>query len=356
MTAAPSSCAGVVAKAPLKLPTGVRAADAITTLVMVHPLLGGRIRPGCAPGRRIAAGASGSPSSHKDEAGSTGMAGEELGHRPPDLGAGARCRRPCRHGRSRGRRLRAPAGARAERRGQRRRGDGVALAAEDERRRARSARGSTGRRGSASAPARSGCGSASRRAGPWRRRPASAPRRRASPRARRRGAPPAPSGSRRASFWNFSAACIGLTSAKSVWKSDTGTRPKAAPRPSSSRSAPRGALGADHRAEAAGDAAGRGEVPGRADRDQRRDVLGRAARRARPPACRPCSSRRPAPARRPARRARRAPGRSRSRAVGVEVEAGLGRAGRAPVHQQRPQALAPPASAAASGRATRSRM
>ena len=33
-TAAPRSCAGVLAKDPLKLPTGVRAADAMTTLVI----------------------------------------------------------------------------------------------------------------------------------------------------------------------------------------------------------------------------------------------------------------------------------------------------------------------------------
>ena len=43
MAAAPSSCAGVAAKLPLKLPTGVRAAEAITMLVMA--ILLGRAAP-----------------------------------------------------------------------------------------------------------------------------------------------------------------------------------------------------------------------------------------------------------------------------------------------------------------------
>ena len=167
---------------------------------------------------------------------------------------------------------------------------------------------------------RSGCGSASRPAGPWRRRPASARRRPASPRARRTAAPPAPSGSSRASFWNFSAAWIGLTSAKSIWNSETGTMPKAAPMAVEQRLGAPPSLGADHRAAAAGDAARRGEVPGRADRHQRRDAPRARARRARPPACRPCSSPPPAPAARPAPRAALERRQQPLGAVGVEVE------------------------------------
>ena len=52
----------------------------------------------------------------------------------------------------------------------------------------------------------------------------------------------------------------------------TGTSPRAAPRPSISRSAG-GALGADRGAAAARHAVRRGEVPGRADGHQRRDVV-----------------------------------------------------------------------------------
>ncbi len=40
IAAAPSSCAGVSANAPRKLPTGVRAAEAITMLVMCDLLAG----------------------------------------------------------------------------------------------------------------------------------------------------------------------------------------------------------------------------------------------------------------------------------------------------------------------------
>ena len=37
IAAAPSTCAGTLANAPLKLPTGVRAADTITTSSMAVP-------------------------------------------------------------------------------------------------------------------------------------------------------------------------------------------------------------------------------------------------------------------------------------------------------------------------------
>ena len=65
ITAAPRSCAGVSAKAPLKLPTGVRAAEAITILVIFHPPWRriGRRRRGSTD--ESPPGASAGPSSHE---------------------------------------------------------------------------------------------------------------------------------------------------------------------------------------------------------------------------------------------------------------------------------------------------
>ena len=278
MTPAPSSCAGVLAKAPLKLPTAVRAADAITILVMC-PLLGGAAGagPGVAPAReRIRPlGASGQPSSHKAPTGSTGMAGEELGRRPPYLRRARRCPPPCRRGRSAaGWSGPAAAGRRAER-----------PAAAGRWCRARRRRPAPGRgrgRGSTTPPRKRQAPVAVRlRICQPTSRSLAAPAGIATPSASQsssatKSRAAAPSGSRRASFWNFSEAWIGLISAKIIWRSDTGTRPKAAPRLSSSASARAGPCGADDGAETAGEAAGRGEVPGGADRHQRRDVVGPA--------------------------------------------------------------------------------
>ena len=258
---------------------------------------------------RIAAGASGRPSSHNGPGGSTGR--WRAAARKSAIG-----RQTCGRGEAADHHADV-AGPRAQRRGRRgsprpsgsASGGGAMVSRSPQKTSAGAAiapRVDRSRRGSASAPVAVRlriCQPISRSLAPP--APASARRRPASPRARRTAAPPAPSGSSRASFWNFSAAWIGLTSAKSIWKTETGTMPKASPRPSSSASARALPVGADHRAEAAGDAAGRGEVPGRADGDERGDVVGRAARRARRRACRPCSSRAPAPAA-PASRARRA--------------------------------------------------
>ena len=272
ITAAPSSCAGVLANAPLKLPTAVRAADAITILV-IFPLHRRRIAlPFVAAGRT-------------DESPPGASASPLVAHRAAMLNrrcSAADAYPPCARekpasGRQTSARaalptimptwpvravddLRARQGAR--------RAAGRAAAARccrSPRRRAAPAPspwpGRPSRRGSASRRSPARCRSASRAAGPWRRRPASGTPSASQSSSATKSRAAGPSGSSRASFWNLSAAWIGLTSAKRNWKSETGTMPKRRPWASSSASVRSHPLGADDGAVAAGEAVRRRRSP-----------------------------------------------------------------------------------------------
>ena len=316
-------------------------------MLVICPLLGGlAARSGRRAGSagRIAAGASATLVAQRRRRRSTGMGGERS--REPAIGRqtcgrAQRCRPPCRHGRCAAVMLRAPGIAAPSGCGERRRRDRCRA-----RRRTTSA-GARDRRGidrpaeePPAAARRSGCGSASRPAGPWRAGRHRHARPPASPRARRTAAPPGPSGSSRASFWNFSAACIGLTSANSIWNSETGTMPKASPRPSSSalgvggaapRGSSRGTPPAMPRVEAKSQgapmvtsAATSAGAP-RREPDRQRAAHAVAEHRHRPAG----RAGTPRQRRQPAARRRSRRGRSPPRA----------RPGVAPVHQDRPQPL-----------------
>ena len=302
--------------------------------------------------RRIAAGASGRRSSHKAHGASTGWGGarlgEEIGDRPPNLAA---CEAAHHHSDVAGARLQ-DAGVREDP-AERLRRAAAARSCRARRRRSapgrrwfpdrRSRRGSATRRvavrfricqptsRSLAAPAGIGTPSASQSSSATNRRAAG------------------PSGSSRASFWNLSEACIGLTSANSVWKHRhrhlaEGLAEGVEQLLGAGRSAR-----AEHGAQSAGDAVGRGEVPGRADGDERRDVVGSPRRETdgqRP--AHAVAKHRHRPVGEPAGLGER--GQQPPRSVGVEVEPGLLRTRHAPVEQQGPQALpGQPAQQRASG-------